>query len=629
MRKFNNKATNKIIAKNGESVYCIIANTSDCAMQYAAEELQRLIALAANVTLEILERTNGKKAIYLGTGKAMACEYSNRNGFAIKTIDEDVYIDGVDKTGLLFGVYRFMELVAGYRYLASDETLMGDCVAFHELDIYDYPDFPNRDVYNYDTKLFPEHARRLFLSGGNFSIQEPKYGEGSWWSNLWDQSLCDQLVDYREYMDKYPHWYYNNPTTSGAPRIQLCYAEALYSREEYEKGDFSEENYEDGKHGLFWTIVQKLITKYIAVQPEKQLFQLGMNDNMEFCTCERCTRDKELYGQSGVALRFVNAVADEVEKWRQANCPERKIYLTMFAYYATFDAPVKEVNGELVPLHESVKARDNVVIRFTPMAGFYMFPLTDKEHNPIIANALEGWSKVAKHFATWDYRIDFWSFIAPFPQWMGAKETIRAYYKYGFIDVMYQGCTQTTSTPFVALDNYVRSRFSWDTSQDYDEITRYFIENYYQEGSDCIKEYRAFLTEHYKMIHKTQDYKGHSHCGVTRRYNFPFESIQRIENIFQKGYEAIEKVQEKDPTRYANLKMRLDRESLFYRFMKVAFYPEHYTNEERIEEIGNFEKITNAVKLTRICNKDDFTFNVIHTLRMPLEDKKGQIIYYH
>ena len=46
----------------------------------------------------------------------------------------------------------------------------------------------------------------------------------------------------------------------------------------------------------------------------------------------------------------MNAVADEVEKWRKENCPERQIYLTMFAYYSTFDAPVKEVNGELVPI---------------------------------------------------------------------------------------------------------------------------------------------------------------------------------------------------------------------------------------------------------------------------------------
>ncbi len=205
---------------------------------------------------------------------------------------------------------------------------------------------------------------------------------------------------------------------------------------------------------------------------------------------------------------------------------------------------------------------------------------------------------------------------------------MRAYYKYGFIDVMYQGCTQTTSTPFVAMDNYVRSRFSWDTTSDYEGLTEYFIDNYYQEGGECIKEYRAYLTEHYKRIHVEQDYKGHSHFGVTRRYNYPFETIVHIENIFKKGYEAIAPLEEKEPEKYAKLKTRLDRESLFYRFMKVAFYPEKYTNEERIEEIGNFEKITKAVKLKVVCNKDDYTFNVIHTLRMPLEDKKGQIIYY-
>ncbi len=112
-----------------------------------------------------------------------------------------------------------------------------------------------------------------------------------------------------------------------------------------------------------------------------------MNDNKEFCSCARCTQDKEKYGQSGVCVRFINAVADEVEAWRKENCPERRIYLSAFAYYSTFEAPVKEVDGKIVPLDESVLVKDNVIIRFTPMDAYYMFPLTDKEHNPLIANA--------------------------------------------------------------------------------------------------------------------------------------------------------------------------------------------------------------------------------------------------
>ncbi len=613
------------IAKEGKTSYKIVlSKVGDCAMDYAGEELQRLIKLASNADMSISYQTENKNAIYLGFGKALENDFNNRNGFAIKTIGKDVYIDGVDKTGLLFGVYRFMEYVAEYMYLSDDETLIGDCVSFKQLNIYDYPDFLNRDVYNYDTKHFANHARRLFLSGGNFSIEEEKYGEGSWWSTLWDQSLCDQLVDHNVYRAKYPHWY----SSADKAQFQLCYTQALYSRDEYEKGDFNEENYADGHHGLFWTLVYNLITKYIAVQTDKQVFQLGMNDNKEFCSCKRCQEDQEKYGQSGVCVRFINAVADEVEKWRKENCPERKIYLSAFAYYSTFDAPIKEVNGELVALDPSVIVRNNVIIRFTPMDAYYMFPLDDKENNPLIARALEGWSKVAKHFAVWDYRIDFWAMIAPFPQWMGAEKTMKAYYRYGFVDVMYQGCTQTSSTPFVALDNYVRSRFSWDTSLSYEGLTEYFIDNYYQDGAESIKEYRKYLTEHYKRINKEQDYKGHSHCGVTRRYNYPFETILHIEEIFSKGYKVIERLKEENPKKYEKLKLRLDRESLFYRFMKVAFYPEHYTNDERIEEIGNFEKISKAVKLRVVCNKDERTENVIHILRMPLEDKKGQIIYY-
>ena len=625
MRKIRVGAVTGFIARLGNTLYSIVIRSdADCAVRYAAEELQRLIKLATDAEIKIESSSDTSKAVYLDTGKAIVAQQCPRNGFAIKTIGENVYIDGADKNGLLFGVYRFMELVADYMYLAEDETLIGDCVSFKDLDVLDYPDFKNIDVYNIDTKEKPDHARRLYLTGGNYSKEEAKYGEGSWWATLWDQSLCDQLVDYRIYKEKYPHWYSQQNKTN----FQLCYTEALYSRDKYEKGDFSEENYADGRHGLFWTLVYNLITKYIAVQKDKKLFQLGMNDNLEFCGCPRCTSDKAKYGQSGVCIRFVNAVADEVEKWRKLNCPEREIYLTVFAYYATFDAPVKNINGELILTDESVKARDNVFVRFTPMDAFYMFPFTDEKYNLKIKNGLEGWSKVAKHFAAWDYRIDFWSFIAPFPQWMAAEENMRTYFRYGFEDVLYQGCSTTTGTPFVALDNYVRARFSWDTTQSYDKITEYFIDNYYGEGAVAIKKYRAYLTEHYLRISKEQDYKGHSHCGVTRRYNYSFETVCTIENIFAEGYRAIAHLEKEAPEKYKKLKRRMDTESLFYRFMKVAFYPEHYTNEERIEEIGNFEKMAKAAHLQMICNGRDYTYNVIHVLRMPLEDKKGQIIYY-
>ncbi len=219
MRRKVIEKTDGYIAKGGKTTYSIcVAAPNDCAMQYAAEELKRLIKLASDAELSI-GNGSAESAIYLSVGKGLSAGEKNRNGFTIKTVGKDVHIDGVDKTGLLFGVYRFMELVADYMYLADDETLIGDCVAFKKLDVYDYPDFQNRDVYNYDTKHFADHARRLYLSGGNFSIEEEKYGEGSWWSTLWDQSLCDQLVDHKVYRNKYPHWY-SSPDKAA---FQLCY----------------------------------------------------------------------------------------------------------------------------------------------------------------------------------------------------------------------------------------------------------------------------------------------------------------------------------------------------------------------------------------------------------------------
>jgi hypothetical protein len=61
-------------------------------------------------------------------------------------------------------------------------------------------------------------------------------------------------------------------------------------------------------------------------------------------------------------------------------------------------------------------------------------------------------------------------------------------------------------------------------------------------------------------------------------------------------YDAIEKIKDAKPERYAMIKKRFDGESLFYRFCKLAFYPNNYEREELAYEARYFKAAGEAVE---------------------------------
>lgn len=619
-RKFILGDKKGVIAKNGYTDYSVLIspNANDTEI-YVADELVRMVKEATGAVLPIVTEKKGK-VISLGDNdyskkvglKATTAEIT-RHGFKIKTFGDDVVIVSSSKTGLIYAMQRYLELNMGYMYYHFEEIHYGDELVARDLDVVDFPDFLNRDVFSYDTLKRQENHVKLYNCGSainknsdknlsTIAMHKDKYGEGSWWSTLHDQSLALQLVDYKVYREKYPHWFFGKEGGTNGTNPHICYTEALYSRDEYDKGDFSEPNYNDGRHGLFWTLVYNLIHNYIAKETDKSLFQLGMSDNRDFCNCERCNRDVDKYTRSGIAIRFANAVADEVKKWQMENCPEREIYLTMFAYMTIVDPPtVKTIdeNGKPVwtPIDESVVARDNIIIRYAPIQDFYMFSFLNEEQNPESYNALNGWTKIAKHFAVWDYRVDFASINAPYPQWITAQENIRLYKKLGFVDVFHQACRTSGGVPFISMDNFARSRMLWDTTLEYNDLINEFIDAFYGEAGDAIREYMQYLTKHYWWANKELNYKGHSHYGVGRKKDhFPISFINDVEAIFKKGYDAIEKIKDAKPERYAMIKKRFDGESLFYRFCKLAFYPNNYEREELAYEARYFKEAGEAVE---------------------------------
>ena len=603
-----NEGSNFLV-ENGSSNYKILLKSDATEPErYAASEFNYLLQQVSGVSLEIVTEADlSQSTKYISIGDTVMAEEAgavlgangiNRNGFKIQSYKDGLMIVAGDQAGLIYGVYRFFEKQCNYMYYTPDEIRLdkSSTIKLHDYDFEDWPDFPNREVYTYTNRYYPDQTMRYYMNSSMFSKSSAQYGEGTWWSSLLDQSLALQLLDYEVYRAEHDNWYYGKGGGSNATNPQLCFSRALIEMEQFEKGEWFDEEgnwidgYADGSHGMFWTLCYNLIRNYISVETDKTLFQLGMSDNEDFCNCENCQAEISKYTRSGLVIRFANQVADVVKEWQDANCPNRTIYLTVFAYLTVVQPPVKLVNGEYIPLDESVRVRDNVVIRYAPMLEGYLFPLLNQEKNANAHFQMNGWKALAKHFAVWDYTVNFGEFYHQFPSWMTMYDNLKGYYDYGYIDVFNQGNSYSLNLAFYWFDMWARTRLLWDIHLDYEQLKEEFFTVFYGCAADAVSEYMDRLTFQY-LKWGERGYTGGATVATASKENWPIGDVQNIWSILNKGYRAIEN----DPTITAErkqlLKDRLDYETIYCRYLEIALHSNYFSNAELTAKIDEFEAI--------------------------------------
>ena len=608
------KDSDKYLVENGTSEYKILLREdASKAENYAAVEFNVLLELAAGIKLDVVYTADldqstkyisiGNTALATKAGKTVSKNSMNRNGFKLLSYGDGLLILAGDNTGLIYGVQRFFEKNSNYMYYTPDEIKIdkSDNIKLLNYDFEDWPDFPERDVYNNTTKTDPETTMKYYLNGSIYSKWDEMYGEGTWWSSLYDQSMEEQICPSKVYGAEHPDWYYGPGGDTNATRSQLCFTKALYDKGSYDpytsgllKSDGTltdDEHFSDGTHGLFWTFCYNLIKNYVSVETDKTLFQLGMSDNEYFCDCDKCKEDINKYTRSGLVIRFANQVADVVKEWQKKNCPERTIYFTIFAYLTVVQPPVTYENGEYVPIDDSVVLRDNIVLRYAPMLEGYLFPLLDEKHNARANIQMNGWKALASHFAVWDYTINFGEAYQTFPNWMASYENLKSYYDYGYIDIYNQGNGMSTNLSFYYMDMWVRSRLLWDIHQDYNELMNEFIDVYYGEGAPIIRDYIDKLTFHYLNHMQPMGYNGSATAATTTIKNYPLSFVEGINDSFAYGISMIKNSNGLSDERKDTLVKRLEYESMFFRYVEITLYSSYFSKDDLIAKIDDFERI--------------------------------------
>ncbi len=109
------------------------------------------------------------------------------------------------------------------------------------------------------------------------------------------------------------------------------------------------------------------VERWIQQHPEATIFSVSQNDWTGWCECDKCRRVEEEEGgvHSGPLLRYVNALAAEVEKKH----PDKLI--DTLAYWYTEEPPAK------------ARPRRNVRIRLCPIGACEAHPTGSASTPPI------------------------------------------------------------------------------------------------------------------------------------------------------------------------------------------------------------------------------------------------------
>lgn len=436
----------------------------------AAEFLQRVIAASCGVTLPIIHRDQSTPdhGIFLGTRDTDA--EIKHDGFRTKAEGGHLYLYGNMPRGTLYAAYDFAEKHLGYRLFSADCEVIpteGEAEVPCCLNAVDNPVFSSRRTTCWQHAQSAElsaHARLNDCApvGVEYGGLEPTNS---------DCHSFYALLPASEYFEEHPEYYALHdgvrvPCESGWGPGQLCLTNPDVLR-----------------------LVTENVLKKLRANPNTKIVEVSQCDNKRYCECEKCAAiDAEEGSPSGAMLRFVNAVAEAVEK----EFPN--VLVRTFAYQYTRTAP------------KITKARHNVLVRYCTIEACFRHALNDpncEKNGSVFRRELEEWGKMAHQISVWDY-VTFWScFASPFPNLISLRENARFFAECGAVHILEECNAGYSGGLAPELKAYLIGKLLWNpymSEEEYHGHIKEFLAAFYGKGWREIA--RTLAIEHETTEHR-------------------------------------------------------------------------------------------------------------------------------
>ncbi len=449
------------LAKDGQTTYSIVLpEEATVVEQTAAKELKEHLDQVTGASFAVVkesEATANQPQILIGRTAKLKTLLPRLDlakvpydGIVIKTVGRDLVLTGHEKRGALYAVFTFLENPVGIRWWTSSESFIpkkptlvipGQNTEYAPKLIYREAHY--QDTYN------PVYPARMRCNGAITPVAE-EYGSHHMFAGSFVHSFFP-LIPPEKYFAEHPEWFSEIDGVRKHERAQLCLTNDAMREE-----------------------LTKNALEVLRNNPKGTFLSISQNDWYGYCECEKCKAvvAEEGGAQSGLMLRFVNRVAEDVEK------EFTNVLVETLAYQYTRKPP------------KITKPRENVVIRLCSIECSFVQPLARGAQNKDFRDDIEGWSKIAKRLFVWDYVTNFNGYMLPHPNIRVLAPNIRFFVDNHTIGLFEQGDHHCSAGDFVQMRQWVIAHLLWDQRLNERQLMNEFLVGYY--GPEIAKIYTEY-----------------------------------------------------------------------------------------------------------------------------------------
>ena len=522
------QAKDMTLAKNGRSSYTIVLSKGAAPSEkHAADELQSFLFQISGARLPVVVEGAKlpKQMIVLGDGAALKSlnvplDFTDLGdeGFVIKTVGPHLVIAGGRLRGTMYGVYTFLEDVLGCRWYSSYVSYIPKkpTITIKPLDITQKADFEYREPF-YSDAFDADWAARNKANGNHAKLDQTRGGKVIY--HYFVHSF-GALLPVSKYFDQHPEYYSMINGKRIKDQNQLCMTNPEVVK-----------------------IATETVMRWIEERPDAKIYSVSQNDWYNNCQCDKCKAvDEEEGSPSGLLLRFVNSIAEEVEKTH----PDKLI--DTLAYQWTEKPP------------KITKPRAKVRVRLCPISQCQHHAYEKCEQDAGFVENLRNWSQITDNLYIWHYNTVFPNYLLPLPDLEELAADVPMYKRFGVKGMFMQGTYNAGYGPAGGagfMDNlkaYLLAKLLWNTKADPRAITDDFLNGYFGKAGKPIGQFLDLL--HNKV--RTENIHGTIWQNVDAAFLTP-EIMTESERLFDEAEKLADSPEVLSRVKHARLSLEYVR----------------------------------------------------------------------
>lgn len=398
-------------------------------MRYGAVQLQTYLRQMSGAAIPIGGRSHTR--IVLKSDPKMADE-----AFTLDSDGKTVTIRGGALRGVMYGCFALLEEELGVRWFSARRTVVPKrrTIVIPRLHRSEAPAFEYREPYFWEA--FDGKWAAFNRVNGNSQRLTSEMGGRVIYGRFVHTSA--ELVPPETYFKDHPEYYALRDGKRTTDQLELTNPDVL-------------------------KIATATVERWIAENPDATIFSVSQNDNWaESQSPETLAVDQEEGAPSGLFLRFVNAIADEVAKRHP------KVLIDTLAYQWTEKPP------------KITRPHSNVRVRIAPIGADFAHGLAVSPQNKVpYANLLE-WSRITSQLYIWHYCTDFANYLQPLPDLDEIPADLSLFKRSGVVGVFYEGDYAAGGGGEMAeLKSYLMAKLMWNPNQPARPIIEDFVKGVY------------------------------------------------------------------------------------------------------------------------------------------------------